>query len=77
MSDGIIHAYQWRTSKPLTVWRCDCGTLEVGTPESPYPTRRAAHRPWRLRPHNWAPVSQDEADVFLASLDALPRDGDS
>lgn len=65
-----VHARQWRTDKPLTVWRCSCGALEVGTPEAPYPTRPRDHQPWRLRRHDWTPVSKAEADAFLAKLAA-------
>lgn len=64
-----VHARQWRTNEPLTVWRCTCGTLEVGTPDAPYPTRPGDHRAWRLRRHDWTPVSKAEANTFLDALD--------
>jgi hypothetical protein len=73
-----IHLWQPGTGEPLTVWRCTCGTIELGTPTSPCPTQPRAHprsmigAPAEPRTsyglHAWTPVSQDEADAYVESL---------
>jgi hypothetical protein len=64
-SEHPVHALQAGTAKPLTVWRCTCGVLEVGDPRGPFPTRPREHSLWN---HVWAPVTQAEADEFLTLL---------
>ncbi|MCU1500567.1 MAG: hypothetical protein JWM47_4520 [Acidimicrobiales bacterium] len=61
----VTHAHQHGTGLALTVWRCECGTIALGTPEHHYLPR--------VHTHHWVrPVGQDSALRYVKWLKEVP-----